>query len=356
MTPTSTPTDTPTPTATDTPTPTNSPTPTDTETPTDTPVSPATGAPTPTDTPTSTATDTPTPTNTSTPTDTPTSTATDTPTATKTPTPSNTPISTLTPPPPGGETIYLSSTSGGSVGGVSFADEDILAQDTAAGAWSMVFDGSDVGLGGTDVDAFALMSDGAILISVDSSTYTVSGFGTIEDRDIVRFVPASLGATTSGSFEWYFDGSDVGLTTSGEGIDAIDFAADGRMLLSTRGSFGVTGASGGDEDLVAFTTATIGSNTSGTWALYFDGSDVGLNSSSSEDVNGIWVDSPTGEIYLSTLGSFGVNGVSGVGGDIFICTPSQLGSTTGCTFRIYWVASNFGWGGEVTDGIHVARP
>ena len=360
MTPTATPTDTPTSTPTDTPasipTDTPAPTPTDTETPTETPVSPATNTPTPTDTPTSTATDTPTPTNTSTPTDTPTSTATDTPTATNTPTPTNTPIDTGTPLPPGGEMTYLSSTSGGSVGGVSFADEDILGYDTATGVWSMVFDGSDVGLGGTDVDAFALMSDGAILLSVDSSTYAIPGFGTVEDRDIVRFNPTSLGATTAGSFEWYFDGSDVGLTASGEGIDAIDFAADGRLLLSTRGSFGVTGASGGDEDLVALTAATIGSNTSGTWALYFDGSDVGLNSSSSEDVNGVWVDPATGEIYLSTLGSFGVIGVSGVGGDIFICTPSQLGSTTGCTFRTYWVAADFGWGGEITDGIHVARP
>ncbi|HLC03203.1 MAG TPA: hypothetical protein VJK02_09215, partial [Anaerolineales bacterium] len=306
--------------------------------------------------PTSTATDTPTPTNTPTSTDTPTSTATDTPTGTNTPTPSSTPSNTPTAPPPGGDTIYLSSTSGGSVGGVSFADEDILAYDTATGTWSMVFDGSDVGLGGTDIAAFTLLSDRTILISVDSSTYTVSGFGTFEDRDIVRFIPSSLGTTTAGNFEWFFDGSDVGLTASGEDIDAVDFAPDGRLLLSTRGSFGVSGASGGDEDLVAFTATSLGSNSAGTWALYFDGSDVGLNSSSSEDVNGVWVDPATGEIYLSTLGSFGVNGVSGAGGDIFICTPSQLGSTTGCTFRTYWVAADLGWGGEVTDGIQVAGP
>jgi len=250
----------------------------------------------------------------------------------------------------------LSSTSAGSIGGISFADEDILAYDTATGTWSMVLDGSDVGLGGTDIAAFSLLSDGTILISVDSSTYSVPGFGTFEDRDIVRFIPTSLGTTTAGNFEWFFDGSDVGLTTSGEDIDAVDFAPDGRLLLSTLGSFGVSGASGADEDLIAFTATSLGSNTAGTWAVYFDGSDVGLNSSSSEDVNGVWVDPELGEIYLSVLGSFGVNGVSGAGGDIFICTPSQLGSTTNCTFRTYWVAADFGWGGEITDGIQVARP
>ena len=317
-------------------------------TPSDTPAETPTEAASPTDTPAPIATHTPGPTATNTPPST-----TDTPTATHSPTPSYT--STPAPPPPGEETIYLSSTSGGTVGGVSFADEDILAYDTATETWSMVLDGSDVGLGGTDVDAFSLLSDGSIVISIDSATYTISGLGNIEDRDVVRFIPTSLGPDTAGNFEWYLDGSDVGLTTSGEDIDALDFAADGRLLLSTQGSFGVSGASGADEDLVAFTATSLGADTSGEWALYFDGSDVGLNSSSSEDINGVWVDSKTGEIYLSTLGAFAVNGVSGAGGDLFICTPTQLGSTTDCAFRIYWVAAAFGWGGEVTDGIQVAR-
>ena len=274
-----------------------------------------------------------------------------TPNATPTPTPrkSSTPTPTFTPLPTG-DVIYVSSTSGGSVGGVSFADEDILAYNAATGVWSMGFDGSDVGLGGTDVDAFSLLSDGSILISIDSSTYTLSGFGTIEDRDIINFIPTSLGANTAGSFAWYLDGSDVSLTNSGEDIDAIGFAPDGRLLISTRGSFGVPGASGVDEDLVAFSPTSLGQNTSGTWAFYFDGSDVGLNTSSSEDVNTVWVDGPTGEIYLSTLGSFGVNGLNGSGADLFICTPGSLGATTNCAFRMYWDASNFGWGGEVTDG------
>jgi len=242
------------------------------------------------------------------------------------------------------------------IAGVSFEDEDVLAYDTAAGIWSIVFDGSDVGLGGTNVDAFSLLPDGTMLMSVDSSTFTISGFGTIEDRDIVRFKPTSLGPITAGTFELYFDGSDVELTTNGEDIDAIDFAPDGRLLISTVGSWSVTGISATDEDLVAFEVTTLGQNTSGKWGLYFDGSDVGLSNSSSEDVGGVWVDGPTGEIYLSTVGSFGVSGVSGTGADIFVCTPSLLGSTTNCAFRMYWVGSNFGWGGELTDGIQVAKP
>ena len=89
--------------------------------------------------------------------------------------------------------------------------------------------------------------------------------------------------------------------------------------------------------------------------MYFDGSDVGLSDSSSEDINGVWIDSATGEIYLSTVGSFAVEGSSGDGGDVFICVPSALGETTVCTFGpgLYWDGSANGFGGEVIDGLDV---
>ena len=70
------------------------------------------------------------------------------------PTPTNTPVPpTPTPtPPPGGDVIYVSSSTDGTAGGVSFADEDILSYDTGR-SWSMVFDGSDVGVT-VDLNAF----------------------------------------------------------------------------------------------------------------------------------------------------------------------------------------------------------
>lgn len=286
----------------------------------------------------------------------PTPTPSNTPTATNTgvpPTPTNTPTPTQTPPPPSGDVIYLSSTTNGNAGGVAFNDEDIVTYNTSTSAYSMYFDGSDVGVT-SDVDAFALMSDGTILLSMDAAV-SVSGLGTVDDSDIVRFTPTSLGTTTAGSFSWYFDGSDVGLTTNNEDVDAIDFAPDGRLLISTVGSFSVTGASGEDEDLAAFSATSLGSTTSGTWSLYFDGSDVALNTAASEDVNGVWVDPSNNQVYLSTLGAFSVSGVSGDGADIFICTPSSLGTTTACTFNMYWDGSVNGFAGEVVDGIQIEQ-
>ena len=298
--------------------------------------------PLPTDTPTPTSTNTATPTSTNTPT--PTSTKTSTSTSTSTPT--NTPL------PGGGDVIYLSSSTDGNPGGVAYNDEDIISYNTSTGIWLMYFDGSDVGVTG-DVDAFALMPDSSILISLDAAA-TISGFGTVDDSDIIRFIPTSLGANTAGTWSWYFDGSDVGLTTDAEDIDALDFAPDGRLVISTLGSFSVTGASGNDEDLTAFSPTSLGSTSNGTWSWYFDGSDVSLTASS-EDVNGVWVDPANNQLYLTTTGAFSVTGVRGDGADIFVCTPGLLGPTTSCTFSMYWDGSAFGFAGEVADGIDIHR-
>ena len=290
---------------------------------------------------------TPTPTNTPVP-----------PTPTNTPippTPTWTPTPTNTPTPGGSDIIYASSSTSGTAGGVSFADEDILTFNTGTGTWAMFFDGSDVGLGSTDVDAFELMSDGSLLLSLDAS-FSVSGLGTVADADIIKFVPTSTGSTTAGTFQWFFDGSDVGLTTSNEDIDAVDYTADGKVVVSTLGAFSVTGVSGEDEDLIIFSPTALGSTTSGAWAWQFDGSDVGLSTSSNEDVNGAGMIPTSNQLYLSTLGAFAVTGVSGDGADIFICTPGSFGSTTTCNFTMYWDGSANGFAGEVLDGFAVVKP
>lgn len=318
--------------------------------PTPTPTNPP--PPTPTNTPGPTATFTPTPSAT------PVVPPTFTPTNTPIPTPTMTPTPTNTPGPGGAVQIYVSSTTGGTAGTVSFADEDILAFDSASGTWSKYFDGSDVGLGGNsalDVNGFYRLSDGSLLLSFVGAS-TIPDVGSIDDSDIVRFVPTSLGNSTSGTFELYFDGSDVGLTSGGEDVDGISFAPDGRLLISTAGSYSVSGASGSDEDLLIFTATQLGANTAGSWSIYFDGSDVGLSTSSSEDVYGAWVDAVTGDIYLTTRGTFAVSGVSGGQADIFVCDPVSLGTSTSCSFAFFWDGTAAGIGSEITDGLFIENP
>ncbi len=324
-------------------------------------------APTPTPnagpgpTPTSTAVP-PTPTNTAvppTPTNTPIPTATATPSATPTvgpsPTPTETAAPTLTPtatptPLPGsGPTLYLSLADNGSVGGFSFADEDILAFNTGSGTWTLLFDGSDVGLNANDVDALEMLADGSILLSLEREQ-TIASLGQVKDSEVVRFVPTSLGDNTSGTFFRYLDGTDVGLSAGGEDVDAIAFTPDGRPVVSTIGGF-FAGASGDGKDLIVLDSATLGDPTAGTWAFYFDGTDVGLTETS-EEVEDVWIGA-NGDIYLVTNGSFTVAGASGDAATIFICSPVTLGIDTICNFIIFWSGTPNGLGAAQLDGLAI---
>ncbi|MDX1415383.1 MAG: tandem-95 repeat protein, partial [Candidatus Promineifilaceae bacterium] len=244
------------------------------------------------------------------------------------------------------DSLYISTVSDVNIGGVTYADEDILVFDTTTETWSMHFDGSDVGLnaGGQEIDALHINTDGSILLSLGKSG-NIAGFGAVDDFDILRFIPTSTGVDTAGTYEMYLDGEDVGLT--GEDIDALGFTTDGRIVVSFRGSFTIDGISGNDEDLLAFTASSLGPTTSGSWEFYFDGSDIALDNASTEDTNGIWIDD-LGDIQLTVRGAFEVPGVAGDGADIFVCEPLSLGSVTDCNFRMFWDGSTYGLNGEIS--------
>ena len=224
--------------------------------------------------------------------------------------------------------LSISANGARTLGSLSVADEDIVRFNGAA--FSMVFDGSDVGVTG-DVDAFARLDADSFLISL-AAPATLPGVGAVDDSDVVRFDATSNGAMTAGTFSIYLHGSDVGLSTDAEDVDAVEALPDGRVLLSITGKGSVPRvATVQDEDLVAFTPTSLGATSAGTFAVYFDGSDVGLVDAASEDVDAASVASD-GDILLSTLGAFAVPGVSGGDEDLFACAPTSLGATTACTY------------------------
>jgi hypothetical protein len=240
------------------------------------------------------------------------------------------------------------------VGGVSVANEDIVSYD-GAGHFSLAFDGSDVGLGAYRIDGFAWLDSDTLLLSVDADrTNILPGMtGPIDDSDVARFDASSLGATTAGTFSIYFDGSDVGLTQSAADVDALELLSDGRIVISTTGTVSVSGVSARDEDLLAFTPTSLGQTTVGTFALYFDGSDVGLGESP-EDVDAVSVDA-SGRLFLSTADTFAVPGLSGADEDVFVFNPTELGSTTAGTYSpsLFFDGSSFGLAANDVFGIDV---
>jgi hypothetical protein len=217
--------------------------------------------------------------------------------------------------------------------------------------WSLFFDGSDVGVGSPDLFAFSIVDADTILMSF-SSAVTVSGISA-SPQDVLRFDATSLGNITAGTFSMYLDGSDVDLTTSAESIDSVSLLSDGRVLISTTGSPSVSGVSGNDEDVLAFTPTLLGAVTSGSWSMYFDGSDVGLADSSNEDIDALDV-TPNGNIYLSTTGDFSVSGVAGADEDVFVCAPTSLGNVTACTYlpSLYFDGSTWNLGGNDVDAFN----
>ncbi|MEM9773370.1 MAG: DUF4832 domain-containing protein [Chloroflexota bacterium] len=258
------------------------------------------------------------------------------------------------------ELIYISSNTIGIVDNITFLDEDIMVYNAGTETWGYHFDGSDVGLKGNaflDVDAFTLLDDESILLSIAGDS-TLPNIGPVDDSDIVRFVPTQLGANTQGTFEMYFDGSDVGLTSNKEDIDGIAVLSDGRILISTLGAAQVLKQFGNtlnvlDEDIMAFTPISLGSNTSGFFSLYLDGSDLGLDTPE-EDTWGVSINHDETNLFLTTQGNFNTGSIAGIAADIFTCIGLTTGNVSGCnTQSKFFDGALNGIGSEKLDGIDV---
>ena len=229
---------------------------------------------------------------------------------------------------PSGDPVYwLSFRNNTSVPGVgTVTEDDLVSYDAGTGLWALEFDGSDVGLSGFEIDGFARLPGGDLLLSFTGAG-TIAGLS-VDDSDVVRFTPTSLGSTTSGSFTLYFDGSDVGLSSNGEDVDAIGLDASGNLIVSTIGNFSGNGASGADEDLFVFNATSLGANTAGSFTRLFDGSDVGLGGSGAADIDAAELTS-AGTLLFSTVGSFSAGGASGADEDVAEFTGTLGDATSG---------------------------
>ena len=227
---------------------------------------------------------------------------------------------------------YVSFDSDGTVGGVAYGAEDVLLYSTTTGQWSVYFDGSANGIDpNANVDALQFYQ-GRLLISFDSATQFMQGATprTAEPEDLVLWRPWDGGMT------WAFDGSDVGLDTVGEGIDAITIRK-GQGWLSFTGAFDAQGQVGDGADFLTILTAG-GGNTSGSWAMGADLSDIGLDSAG-ENVDAAWNDLGSNEFYFSTSGSYNAGSAAGGAEDIVKCTALTDGAVADCSdLVVVWSA------------------
>ena len=81
-----------------------------------------------------------------------------------------------------------------------------------------------------------------ILLSFDKPQ-TLPDLGAIKPQDVLSFYANMTGEETGGWLSWYIDGSDVGLTQASEAIDALGRGVNYRPTISTKGKLAVPGAS-----------------------------------------------------------------------------------------------------------------
>ncbi|MEO2144589.1 MAG: PKD domain-containing protein, partial [bacterium] len=266
---------------------------------------------------------------------------------------------TVTDPPGGGPLHYISFLSNTTVPGLgTVRDEDVVSYDPSTDTWALYFDGSQVGIGSTDIDAFHVRDNGEIIMSFQASVNSVPDLTggpngpSITDKDLVVFTPTSTGSTTAGSFSFLFDGSDVDLDRSREDIDGVHEFADGSLALSFRGSTQVGIGTVRDEDVLLFTPTTLGVDTTGSWSMLFDGSDMSLSNSGGEDLSAVSFDA-AGDLWFSTVGNFASGSVSGSDEDL-VRFSGSLGASTSGTLTVELRLSLIGIdASEDVDGLSV---
>jgi hypothetical protein len=233
---------------------------------------------------------------------------------------------------------------------------------------------------------------------------TVGTLRDVTNNDLIHF--------DGTAWRMFFDGSDVGLTVPVSAFAVVD---SNTILLSLGKAANIAPIGKVDVQDIMLFTGTLGEATSGTFSLYFDGSDVGLEkaqesitvlhsladgrliigtkgaasvpglTTASEDLMlftptstgantaGNWslymdgsdvgltfqarIDAiavgPNGNLYLSTIGAFNLGVVSGENEDVIICANPSTGANTACTFSpaVYFDGSQWGLAGDNVDSI-----
>ena len=234
---------------------------------------------------------------------------------------------------------------------VAYLKGDILKWDGAL--WTKWFSGVARGLKPkADLTAFDVdeVVEGAVWLSWLNKLSNIPGVGIAAPQDIVYF--------NGVAFQPFFDGSDVGMTTKGEGIDGVEVLPGGvaqgfpvacahYLLITTQA--GGTVRNGSEpvikftgEDVLGFCMISVGNTTVGLWQLAVDLGSEGLNRNNSV---GLSVTADANTLYFLPKKTFTLDGVT--------VKPSEVAAfdrTAGTFHGPIWKAKDHGLM-QLVDGI-----
>lgn len=196
-------------------------------------------------------------------------------------------------------------------------------------------------------DECAFTDPGCDIYLTFAAKTNVAGVGKVMPQDVVigEWLPGSFNTYTN--WELVFDGSDVGLTTNGEKIDAIYVFDPGEEpedlgclqlgLVSTAGKYSVPDQwggtiEGGGEDVLGFCVYTDGWDTTGYWFLYHDGSAEGAPANSIVAITHQDGNKAYSRFEFLTKGPFKVDSAKGTYNNVFNFF-GQTGEYSGPTFK-----------------------
>ena len=163
----------------------------------------------------------------------------------------------------------------------------------SAGTYSILIDGADLGL--NSIGAFTLVEQSTTVGQGGGATTLDAGDilfadwnNNAADAHIQRLQPGTLGDTTAGTISVLVDGNDLSADLSLLSIVGLDLVEQdtviggtllrpGQILLTLPGADDIGGVSAEEHDIVLLDVTTTGVNSVATATLFFDGSDVGLN-------------------------------------------------------------------------------
>jgi len=217
----------------------------------------------------------------------------------------------------GAAQLYLSTTNGATIGGLTFRDGDIARYDTVSGVATLYFS-EDNFSGNENIDALHILPNGNILLSTDGGA-TLGGL-TFRDGDVVQYNPLTNSATL-------FFSED--LFTNSANVDGFSVLANGHYVISTSASETLAGVTFRDGDLVDYNPLT------GTASLFFNENLF----SQDEDIDAVHVLSD-GSILLSTTSGATIGGLTFLAGDVIRYVPSTNTATVVLPQSTFTAAEN----------------